>query len=478
MERILTAKQMRDADEYTISKLGISEDALVERAGFAVAEVIIKKFLGGRVLVCVGKGKNGEDGKIIAKLLSQKHGFSVSVFSVASDSLEIFNNKYDIIVDCIFGTGLNREVTGKYKDTILKINESQAFVVSCDIASGLNADNGKVWGVAVKANLTVAIQEFKTGHFLNNGPDYSGKVVAKDIGISVWEDSFAMRLSSSNVCKHFPKKDRNTHKGNYGKITVFGGSKNYPGSIYLSMLSLSALKSGVGYVNLAIPESLYNAYALKNPECTIMTIKDNNGIIDFDKEQLDKLLNYDTIVIGMGLGVSKEVYKTIEYLLHNYTGKLIIDADGLNSLAQFGVGILKERKCSVIITPHIGEFSRLSKLDKEEILCDPISIAKLFAKEYGVIVVLKNAVSIITDGERLFINSTGCSGMAKAGSGDVLSGFLAGVVANSEDLLEATASACYVFGKAGEIAEKNDNPYTMTASDTINCLGQAIEKLC
>ena len=477
MERILTATQMRNADEFSIKNLGISEETLVYRAGKAVAEEIIKKFLGGRVLVCIGKGNNGADGKIVAEILSKKHGFAVTVFSVFEDSLEIFNNKYDIIVDCIFGTGLNREVTGKAKDAIIKINESGAFIVACDIPSGLNADNGTIFGVAVKADLTIAIQEFKTGHFLNDGIDYSGKVLAKDIGISVWEDSFAMRLDSDDVVKFFPSRDRNTHKGNFGKVTVFGGSKNYPGSVYLSTLSLSALKSGTGYVNLAIPESLFSTYALKNPECTITTVKDNDGNVVFDNNTLDKLLNYNAIAIGMGLGVSLDVYETIEYLLLNYNGTLIIDADGLNSISQYGISVLKNKKCTVILTPHIGEFSRLSSLQKQEILANPIELAKQFAKEYGVILVLKNAVSIITDGDKAFINTTGCSGMAKGGSGDVLSGFIAGTVVNSVDVLEATACACYVFGKAGEIAEKTDSAYTMTATDTINCLGKAIEKL-
>ncbi|MBQ8426283.1 MAG: NAD(P)H-hydrate dehydratase [Clostridia bacterium] len=477
MERILTAEQMRVADSYTISNLGVSEEILVERAGIAVAEEIMCRFQGGRVLVCVGKGNNGADGKVVARLLSKRHGFNVSTLSVHEGNFEQFDNKYDIIIDCIFGTGLNRQVEGKYKDAITKINNSNAFVVSCDIPSGLNSDNGIVLGVAVKAKLTIAIQDYKTGHFLNDGPDYCGEIVVKDIGISVWDESFIMRLSYRDAFKFFPKKERNTHKGNFGKTTVFGGSKNYPGSVFLSLLSLSALKSGVGYTNLAIPESLYQAYALKNPECTILTVKDADGTIVFDQNALDKLLKYDSIAIGMGLGVSLEVYKTIEYLLKNYEGKLIIDADGLNSIAKYGLEVLNNKKCKVILTPHVGEFCRLAGLDKESVLSNPIEAGKIFAKRYDIILVLKNAVSIITDGTQVYLNTTGCSGMAKGGSGDVLSGFIAGVVANTNETLEAVSSACFVFGLAGEIAQKNDNAYTMTATDIINCLGKAINML-
>ena len=174
MERILSVAEMRAADEYTINTTGVSEEILIERAGGAVADEIIKRFKGGRVLVCTGKGNNGKDGKVIAALLSKQHGFSVSTFSAEVGFFKIFEKKFDIIVDCLFGTGLNREITGRYKTAVQKINESGAFIVSCDIPSGINGDSGKIMGVAVKANLTIAIQEYKTGHFLNEGIDYSG----------------------------------------------------------------------------------------------------------------------------------------------------------------------------------------------------------------------------------------------------------------------------------------------------------------
>jgi NAD(P)H-hydrate epimerase len=208
------------------------------------------------------------------------------------------------------------------------------------------------------------------------------------------------------------------------------------------------------------------------------TVKDSDGSILFDKATLNKFLSSNSIAIGMGLGVSQEVYKSIEYLLQNFEGKLIIDADGLNSIAKYGLNILKNKKCKVILTPHIGEFCRLIGLDKHSVLTNSIELAKNFAKEYKVTLVLKNATSIITDGEELFINTTGSVGMAKGGSGDVLSGFISGIVANSSEILQAVASACYVFGVAGELAEKQDNVYTMLPTDTINNLGRAINKIC
>ena len=206
MERILSVAEMRAADEFTINKTGVSSEILVERAGAAVAEEINRRFKGGRVLVCTGKGNNGADGKVVAAILSKLHGFSVSTFSAEVGFFKIFEKKFDIIVDCLFGTGLNKEITGRYKTAVEKINESGAFVVSCDIPSGINGDNGKVMGVAVKANLTVAIQEYKLGHFLNEGVDYSGKVVARDIGISVWTETCAHRITDRDAAALFPER--------------------------------------------------------------------------------------------------------------------------------------------------------------------------------------------------------------------------------------------------------------------------------
>ncbi len=477
MERILTTSQMRSADEYTIKTLGVSEQVLIERAGKCVADEIKKRFLGGRVLVCIGKGNNGADGRIVASELSKSHGFTVTTLTVSNGIFKLFDRKYDIIVDCIFGTGLNRNVDGKFKTAIEKINSMGASVVSCDIASGLNGDNGKIMGVAVKANLTIAIQEYKFGHFLNDGPDYSGEVIAKDIGISIWGDDYAKRLNDNSVAKFFPKRPRNVNKGCFGKVAIIGGSKIYSGSVLLSTNALCALKMGVGYANLIVPESLFSAYVGKVPEALLTAIKDFEGIIKFDENTLKSLISYDSIAIGMGCGVNEEIYKTIKYLLENYEGKLLIDADGLNSIAKYGVDALKTKKCKVILTPHIGEFARLTSKTKDEILENPISLAINFAKTYDVTLLLKNAVSVITDGEEVFINTTGTPAMAKAGSGDVLSGITAGLLARTDEILFATAASAYLFGKVGEMAVLDQNEYTITASDLVATIPAVINSL-
>ena len=476
MERILSAIQMKNADDYTINVLGVPSEDLIERAGLAVASEIIKRLKGGRVLVCIGKGNNGEDGKVIAKVLSKKHGFSVATLNVSNGIFKMFDKKFDIIVDCIFGTGLNREVEGKYKTAIEKINESGAYVVSCDIPSGLNADTGKPMGTCVKANLTIAIQEYKLGHFLNDGIDYCGEVIAKDIGISIWGDEYYKKLNDACLKKYFNKPKRNVNKGSFGKTAIIGGSKQYLGSLLLSHSAYSALKMGNGYSYLVVPECIYPLVATVHPECIVKTMPSPNGTIEFDKKTLDELMNFDSIAIGMGLGVSEEIYKTLCYLITEYKGRLLIDADGLNTLAKYGVDILNKKSCEVVLTPHVKEFSRLLGIDASEVNESVITLAKDFAAKYGVTLNVKSSTSVITDGENVFINTTGTSGMAKAGSGDVLSGLMAGILAKGLDFTESVAVSAYLFGKAGEEAENKSCSHTLTATEIIDTLPLVIKK--
>ncbi len=477
MERILTVEQMQSADVFTIEKLGFSRETLIERAGMCVASVINDKFYGGRVLVCVGKGNNGEDGRIVAKALSRLHGFNVVTLNVFNGIFKLLDNEYDIIVDCIFGIGLNREVEGKYKTAIEKINNSGAYIISCDIPSGLNGNTGKPMGIAVKANMTVAIQEYKLGHFLNEGLDYCGELVAKDIGISIWEDDYCQKLTDLDVKKFFVPSDRKVNKGNFPKTIIIGGSKQYSGSALLSLNALSAMKMGNGYSYLGVPSCLFNAVVGLNPECIITELPEVNGGLSFDENAFSKLLNLDSIAFGMGVGVSEEIYKIISYLLANYTGKLLLDADALNTISKYGVDILKDKKCQLAITPHVAEFARLLGVDKSEIIQNSIEFAKNFALEYNLTLNLKNAVSVITDGKQVIINSTGCSGMAKAGSGDVLSGVTAGLLAKDEDCLDAVSASAYLFGKAGEIAQKSQTEFALTPSDIVRALPLAIKEI-
>ena len=477
MQRLLTVKEMQTADEYTINTLGIPSSELVLRAGSSVAEVILSRFKGGRVLVCIGQGNNGKDGQVVSDILSKKHGFSVATINVSNGIFKLFDKKFDIIVDCIFGTGLNREVSGKYKTAIEKINSSGAFVVSCDIPSGLSGDTGMPLGIAVKANLTVAIGDLKLGHVLGDGPDYTGEIVLKDVGISVWEESFRYILEDKDASRFFSKRKRNTNKGTYGKTAVVGGSKSFLGSVLLSYSALASLKAGSGYATLAVPECIYGVTAGIVLETTYNVLSSNGETIIFREEEFSKLLDKTSIAIGMGMQNNEETYKCVKYLLENYKGKLLIDADGINAISKFGKEILKTKKCEVVLTPHVQEFARLIGVDKNEILLDQIAYAKSFAKEYGVTLLLKNATSVITDGERVILNVTGTPAMAKGGSGDVLSGFIAGILAREDDVFGSVCAGAFVFGKAGEIALNNSSEHSLLATDVLQSLGKAISSL-
>lgn len=477
MEKILSTTQMRNADEYTINSLCVPSSELVLRAGRVVAEEILKRFNRGKVLVVVGLGNNGADGKVVAQILSKNNNFLVDLLDVTQDDLTLFENIYDIIVDCIFGTGLNREVTGKYKEAIERINQSNAYVVSCDIPSGINGDNGKTLGVSVKANLTVAIGEYKLGHFLFDGLDCAGEIVRKDIGISLISDNYVQRITNEEVAEFFMPRKRNSNKGTYGKSAVIGGSKSYPGSVVISYLGLLALKTGVGYSTICIPNSIYNAVATHHPECIIQTLKDDGDGFISDKDKLDVIMKNDALAFGMGVGVDNEKYKILCCLIENYVGRLIIDADGLNLLAKYGLDVLKKAKCQVVLTPHVKEFSRLSGKAVEQIILDPVGCAKEFSKEYGVIVVLKSATTVIADKDNAYVNTTGCSGLAKAGSGDALSGILCGLLAREDRVIDCVLCGCYLFGKTAELVMQNSSEYTMTITDVINALPSVIKGL-
>ena len=334
-----------------------------------------------------------------------------------------------------------------------------------------------VMGTAVKANLTVAIQEYKLGHFINDGLDYCGEVIAKDIGISIWGEDYVKKITSLEAGKLFQKRNRNINKGDIGKCAVIGGSKDFPGSVVISHTALTALKMGIGYSAICVPQCLFNAVATVHPECIITTTKDDGSSMLFDKEKLDKFLGYNAISIGMGLKVDEQKYVIIKYLLENFTGNLVVDADGLNTLAKYGKEVLKNAKCKVVLTPHIKEFSRLVGKSVEEVQENALNLAKEFAKEYKLTLVLKNATTLITDGEEVYLNTTGCNGMAKGGSGDALSGILAGLLAREQDAFKASVVACYVFGKAGELVQKRDCEFTLTALDVIAVLPQVINSL-
>lgn len=279
--------------------------------------------------------------------------------------------------------------------------------------------------------------------------------------ISETEYNGSIKVYTDEEIKAFyPKRARNSHKGTYGSANIVAGSDKYMGAAALA--AEAAAMSGCGYVKLTSTEKVKLALVAKLPQ-----------VIYLDEPDLTS----QAIAIGMGCGVSEKLYNTIKSLLLTYAGKLIIDADGLNSLAKYGVEILKNRTCEVILTPHVKEFSRLTGQSVAKILASPVQCAKEFAAEYGVNVLLKGADSVICDGERIAINRRGTTALAKGGSGDMLSGYMCGSAARGLSLFDAAVCAAYTMGVSAEISSAQMTDYCATAKDIIKNLKNAVKQL-
>ena len=287
-------------------------------------------------------------------------------------------------------------------------------------------------------------------------------------------DGRADVVESADVRAALPPRRRDSHKGTYGSAAIVAGSIEYTGAAYLSMAA--CLRSGAGYTTLFVPSGILPYYVLKAPEALLKSINDGDRYA-FNREKLEELLEYDAVAFGMGMGTTEAVAKGAAYLLRKYTGRLILDADGLNALAFYEkknlLALLKNAKCDVALTPHVKEFSRLCGDSVEEILKDRIGFAKAFAKQNKITLLLKGAVSVLTDGERTRLNVTGNSSLAKGGSGDVLSGVLAGLCAMGADAFDGALAAAYLAGRAAELASQRYGEYSVTASDVISYLGAA-----
>ncbi len=276
------------------------------------------------------------------------------------------------------------------------------------------------------------------------------------------------------VKEWLPKRKSNSHKGSYGRAAIVAGSIEYTGAAYLSMAA--CLRSGVGSTTLFLPKGLFPLYVLKAPEVLLDYTNEGDGYA-FNEKRMEKLLAYSAVAYGMGMGTSEEVFQGAAWLLRRYEGKLLLDADGLNSLAEYGGAalptLLAERKCDLVVTPHSKEFSRLTGKTVAEILRAPQEEATAFAKAHRLTTVLKNAVTVIAGEEGVVLNTTGNSGQAKGGSGDLLSGLVAGLCAQGLSTQKAAVCGCYLAGKAAELAAREVGEYAMTATDVLAKFGKA-----
>lgn len=517
MTNVLSVAAMRAAEENyarrhggsTCDLMGAAGEGIYNAVNDATPSVFSRE---KRVAIVCGKGNNGGDGYALALQL-HKRGIDTELFLLeykfTSDSGYYFNlckelgiqyriidgdvdfRDFDTIVDCIFGVGLRGAPDESVADIIRAINESGKYVISADINSGICGDSGIVETVAVKSNVTVAIGYPKPGHFLGSARDYIGKLVVADIGLQPVEKPYKL-FEASDAAAVFPRRPHNSHKGTWGTAAIIGGSVKYSGAAKLANLaasSLASLKSGCGIARLVVPTSISHAVMPYLLESTLFPVLDKDGKIIFDEHAISEAISgTKSVAIGMGLGDNyEENYKILEYILTHHSGFIIIDADALNALAKHGAGILEKACGSVILTPHPAEFSRLCGMSVPDILRDPVKVAVDFAAKHKVTVLLKGTATVVASytGD-VYIVDRGCPGMATAGSGDVLAGIMAGVCAQSSPLIRdenfqapayIAAASAYIAGVAGELAEADTNPVSMTASDTVSHIGKAVSRV-
>lgn len=492
---VLTNKQMREADAYTVQTLGVPSLLLMERAGIALADEAEKLAPDGKIACVCGGGKNGGDGFVCARILKSR-GRKTSVVFYAekqADECRVNMEKWlaiggeieknipldsTLLVDCLYGTGYKGRLLNEDMGTVGQINslkKSGVKVLAADIPSGVNGENGLVEGIAVQADVTLCLGELKTGLFLGDGIDHAGEIKRADIQIQLPSEArYARLMDDAEACALLPTRKRNSHKGTYGRAAIVAGSMEYTGAAWLS--AAACLRSGVGYATLFLPSRLLPFYLLKTPELLLKSTNEGDRYV-FNEESMRELLHYDSIAYGMGMGISEEVALGATWLLTRYEGKLLLDADGLNSLAAYRKEELAQifacKKCDVVLTPHCREFSRLTGIGVKELMSDGYAVAQSVAEKWGVTILLKNAVSVLTDGERTTLCAAGCSAQAKGGSGDVLSGIIAGLCATGLSIYDGSALGAHLCGRAAELAAKKYGEYSTTPSDVISYLGGA-----
>ena len=478
---VVSVSYMRQCDKKTAAT--VTEKELMRRAGCAVFELLPEA---DSYDVFCGGGNNGGDGYVIAGLLKAA-GKTVRVYRTSgkttetsayflhkciSDGVDIFEFqnepvKAGVIVDCIFGTGFHGEVKGAEADAINRINESGAYVVSVDINSGLNGDNGR-GGLCVVSDITIAVEAYKPGHFLGCAKDVIKRLDVVHIGIDTGDGAYKL-CEAADFKPVFPKRKNDSHKGTYGTAVLLGGCREYSGAVKLANISLSALKCGCGISRLAVEESIADyvaPYLLESTLCPLSSL---------DKSELDRAFKGAASVgLGMGFGRAENRTGAVKYALDTLDCPLLIDADGLYALSQIDY----KSKGNVIITPHAAEFARLCGITVSEVLDKPVETARCYAKEHNVVVLLKGASTVVTDGERVYIVTRGAPGMATAGSGDVLSGIITGINAeNPADLCLNAACGAWIAGAAGEYAEKEKGEVSMTANDTAGKIYMAVKEI-
>jgi NAD(P)H-hydrate epimerase len=510
--RILNAEQMREADRRTIQDIGIASLVLMENAGrqvVAAVESLYSDLAERRIAIVCGKGNNGGDGFVVARTLQQR-GFDVSVFVIGSlneikgdarTNLNILGNigqtvvevadetawelhggeitSHDLIIDAMFGTGLSTPLTGFYETVVGDINEAGVPIVAIDIPSGMSADTPDVIGDSIEATVTVTLGAPKLPLILPPAEMKAGEVVIADIGIPLGVidqlDGPQIDLMTRDQMRVLIQpRAADAHKGDFGRVLVVAGSLGKTGAAVLC--AQGAMRSGAGLVTIASPRSTQPIVAAQAAEYMTEGVDETpEGTVHYSAVEQVLAIDADVVVAGPGLGRGEAVTTFVRALLDKSEGPLVLDADALNAFADEPALLVGREGRDVIITPHPGEMARLVGCTVDDLQADRMGIATDFARRHRLYVVLKGyRTLVVTPDGKVFVNPTGCPGMATGGTGDVLAGMLGAWLAQLLDAEAACQLAVYLHGSAGELADADNGEVSMTAGDLVDHISDAI----
>lgn len=513
--RVLNTQQMREADRRTRDDVGIPSIVLMENAGrqaVAAMEAAFDGLANSRVGVLCGRGNNGGDGFVIARTLVQR-GIDTIVFLLGSvadvrgdarTNLEILGrigltvvevtnaqewelhfsevSECDLLVDAMLGTGFHGRVTGMFETVVADVNDLAVPVVAVDLPTGLSADSHEVDGDAIQASMTVTLAAPKIPLVFPPADTHCGDLVIADIGIPLplldeIEGPYLELLTRERMRELVPARTAESHKGDFGRVLVVAGSVGKTGAAHLA--AMGALRSGAGLVTVATPRSCVPILASMAPDYMTLPLDESpEGSIDYSA--LDRVLEFsaDVIAVGPGLGTSPSTAAFVLGLVERAGVPLVVDADALNAFAQEPERLVARDGVEMIITPHPGEMARLINKGIDAVQHDRLNVARDFASSHRVHVVLKGHRTIIAGPEnRAFVNLTGNPGMATGGTGDVLTGMIAAWLAQLLDPEAASKIAVYLHGSAGDLAEADEGEVSLTATDLVSRVGDAILEL-
>lgn len=492
MRYLVNGHQMKELDSYSIQTIGIPSMVLMERAALCTVQEMKKRIKdNANILIFCGSGNNGADGLAMARMLTLS-GYSVEICMVGNREratqewrsqaticekmnipMEDYSkrdwelDRYDVLVDSMLGTGLSREVSGKYEECIRKINEAPAYVVAVDIPSGLSSDNGQILGTAVQADLTVSFQYQKLGTVFYPGAEMAGECVVADIGIVPQGREIVKTPCwtwGADESLPLPERRADSNKGTYGKVLIAAGTRNMAGAAILA--GRAAYRSGAGLVRIYTPECNRTIVQTALPEAILTTYSEEKP----DLSVLEEAIQWaSAIVVGPGLGTTEASEEILKYIMKHSQKTVVIDADGLTILAQKKelADRLSEHS---ILTPHMGEMSRLTGISVTQLKQDPVNSCARYAAEHGCVLVQKDARTVVSDptGQQIFINMEGNSGMSTGGSGDVLSGIIGSLAAQGALPYDAAVNGAALHARAGDRAAAALGERAVLAGDIVN----------